>query len=571
MKIKFLAMLAVLVFSVHVDGAANGVQYCVPVDFPLVLSGNVGEVRSNHFHTGIDIKSGGVVGAVVRAVADGYVSRVGVSPTGYGLVLYVTHPATGEVSVYGHLDRFAPRIAKWVEQRQYQKESFKVDLYPPRDMFVVKKGEYIANLGNSGSSGGPHLHFEVRDALSRPTNVLARGLFRVPDSQVPMVGAVMVFEVDTVCGVPHPVLVQTIPMRTVANGMVVPAEAGNAVTRMARNGFLAYQMIDYKDGRSNTMGVYALEQRVDGVLNFSYKLDKLNFATQRQINAMTDYKLTRQSSRWDVIRAYVAPGNTLHIYSGVVDRGIIDVARLRQGSVVSATVWDDAGNSSSLSLPIERAAQVGEQGRELVRLIEGMPGIYSVLWDKNFHFEGDGMSVDVAAGSLYESAVLRIRTDAQRRVLDIDGFTGVPFQRGMKVGFSDLSAVDPALRSKALVVRASGGGFVSAGGILAEGVLSAQVTAMGRYSVTVDTIAPRVVPLKVVGTAVSYKITDELSGIASYRMTVDGQWVLGVYDPRTKIFKYKYKASSQPTAHSVVVTVVDGRGNKTINKSIVKW
>lgn len=286
MKIKFLAMLAVLVFSVHVDGAANGVQYCVPVDFPLVLSGNVGEVRSNHFHTGIDIKSGGVVGAVVRAVADGYVSRVGVSPTGYGLVLYVTHPATGEVSVYGHLDRFAPRIAKWVEQRQYQKESFKVDLYPPRDMFVVKKGEYIANIGNSGSSGGPHLHFEVRDAQARPTNVLARGIFKVSDSQVPMVGAVMVFEVDTVCGVPHPVLVQTIPMRTVANGMVVPAEADNAVIRMARNGFLAYQMIDYKDGRSNTMGVYALEQRVDGMLNFSYKLDKLNFATQRQINAM---------------------------------------------------------------------------------------------------------------------------------------------------------------------------------------------------------------------------------------------------------------------------------------------
>ena len=140
--------------------------YRSPVGFTITLAGNVGEIRSDHFHTGMDIKALQGIGSPVYAVADGYVSRIGVSPTGYGNVLYVTHP-NGETSVYGHLNGFAPQIARWVRARQYAKRSFRVDLYPERDQFPVKKGERIAFLGNSGSSGGPHLHFEIRDAPSR--------------------------------------------------------------------------------------------------------------------------------------------------------------------------------------------------------------------------------------------------------------------------------------------------------------------------------------------------------------------------------------------------------------------
>ena len=136
-----------------------------PVDFGIFLSGSFGEVRKNHFHSGIDIRTGAVTGKPVRAVADGYVQRINVSPVGFGKALYIVHP-NGFTSVYGHLDSFTPRIGAWTRAEQYKQESFALDVSVPAGALPVKKGDIIAYSGNSVSSGGPHLHFEIRDDSS---------------------------------------------------------------------------------------------------------------------------------------------------------------------------------------------------------------------------------------------------------------------------------------------------------------------------------------------------------------------------------------------------------------------
>ena len=133
-----------------------------PLDIPMSLSGNFGEIRPNHFHSGLDLRTNSREGLNIYAVADGYVSRIKVSPYGYGKAIYITHP-NGYVSVYGHLSAYSGAIAEYIKKAQYEKESFEVELFPAKDEIKVTKGQVIAFSGNTGGSGGPHLHFEIRD------------------------------------------------------------------------------------------------------------------------------------------------------------------------------------------------------------------------------------------------------------------------------------------------------------------------------------------------------------------------------------------------------------------------
>jgi murein DD-endopeptidase MepM/ murein hydrolase activator NlpD len=161
-------------------------KFCPPLDIPLYLSGNFGEIRSDHFHSGLDFKTQGVTGKNVYSVDDGYISRIKIQTMGYGNSIYISHPG-GLTSVYGHLDRFSDTIANYVKACQYHKRTHTLDIYPDKESFKVKKGEIIAYSGNSGSSGGPHLHFELRGTSSQhPLNVLLYN-FDVKDDLPPRI------------------------------------------------------------------------------------------------------------------------------------------------------------------------------------------------------------------------------------------------------------------------------------------------------------------------------------------------------------------------------------------------
>ncbi|MDD4424599.1 MAG: M23 family metallopeptidase [Mariniphaga sp.] len=184
-------LLLFILFFCSCIGYAQDSAYTSPVKIPLFLSGSFAELRSNHFHSGMDIKTGGVTGLPVYAVADGHISRIVVSPTGFGLALYVDHPQ-GTTSVYGHLDNFREDIGRYIKSLQYNRKSFSLDVPIPDDLFPLKKGELIAKSGNSGSSGGPHLHFELRDTQTEePVNPLHYS-FPVVDKTPPRLYSVMI-------------------------------------------------------------------------------------------------------------------------------------------------------------------------------------------------------------------------------------------------------------------------------------------------------------------------------------------------------------------------------------------
>lgn len=567
-NILFLVAFSSLCGYSQAVGKTYGAEYYrSPVGFVITLAGNVGEIRSDHFHTGIDIKALQGVGSPVYATADGYVSRVGVSPSGYGHVLYVTHP-NGETSVYGHLNGFAPQIARWVRAQQYAKRSFRIDLYPAKEQFPVKQGERIAFLGNTGSSGGPHLHFEIRDAQGRPRNLIAEGIFKVADRVPPTVTRILLYEVDSAKGVPYRTLRRSVAVRTLADGTAVPEDT---VLKIGKKGYLAYEVIDYKDGRSNTMGVYGIEQRVDGEVNFNFAIDRLDFATNAYVNTFVDYPENHRARRTSVLRAWVSPHNRLRVYGasrGVSD-GIISVPD--SGAKKVETVFtDDAGNCTVLKFGIVRGEDLG------VDAPQGEP----VSWMTGRTFRLPGASVVIPGAALYESMLLSAGRDTVGGLPVVRiGSSDVPLQKAATVSLA-APELSESLRPKALLVTIGDNGkpgSVGGGWDAASQRVTAQVKRLGCFAVAVDTLAPVVKPVYAsgaripAGKSLKWTVTDDLSGISRYTLTVDGRWELLVWDPKSRSMEYVPVREAAPVKHSVVLTVRDAKGNVKTFKGTYIW
>lgn len=536
----------ITIFAIAMSLTATAQEkYASPVNFAITLAGNVGEIRADHFHTGIDVKALQGVGSPIYAIADGYVSRLGVSPWGYGNVVYVTHK-DGAVSVYGHLDRFVSKIAQWVVLQQLAKKSFAVDLYPAAGQFPVKQGEQIAMLGNSGSSGGPHLHLEIREN-GKPINIISRGIYSVGDHVKPTVKSIKLFEIDTIGGIAVHTLKQS----------VVPSDT--AVLKLRRNGYLAYEVIDYKDGKSNTMGVYSIEQKVNDTVNYSFFLDELDFNTGRYINTFTAFP-ENGASKIDVLRAYVSENNLLKIYKNVRRRGVIRADK--NEILVETKITDDALNETIVKLKIvrdttESNASVPADAKE-------------VRWKYDFNLKEPMFAVTINGGSLYDNYLMRFY---ERDGVYFLGNKEVSLHKPMWLTVDAPIGLQP---TKIGIVSVNADGKVGgwSGGTYKNGKITASVKKFGNYKVMQDTIAPKITVLSLAvkgGKQLKFRLSDNLSGVADYSLTVDGKWVLAEYDGKTATLTHTIKRAQTPVKHDVVVAVVDAVGNKTTIKKEVLW
>lgn len=545
----------VLFFSAISFASFSQSKYGSPVDFPISLSGNVGEIRSNHFHTGLDIRASKGVGSPVFAVMDGYVSRVFVSPYGYGNALYITN-ADGTTAVYGHLDGFVRNIAQWTEKRQYEKRSFSVDLYPTATQFPVRKGEKVGYLGNSGSSGGPHLHFEIRDSKTgNPMNLGAKKIYNIADDIAPKVYRIHLFQEDTLMGVPFFAHRTSLTLTADKSGKMLLRDS---VLKMSGPAYLAYECVDRKNGSDFTMGSHSVVQRVNGRVNFGYTIDDVAFATTRYANALSEYSMTIKT-RNDVIRAYVSPNNALHMYRNVENSGVIQPpVQVGGRSKIATTFTDDNGNSTTVTFYVERTSSFRPQ-----RLLTNIEHI--VKWDMDYKYSDSLITVAIPRNSLYQTSIVSIQKDGAKYMV---GELGMPLQNYITIRLSE--NVEPSLRPKALFVGSKGN---SMGGQWNDGAMELKTRNFGTFSIGYDTIPPVIIPRKIgTGNLLKFKITDNLSGVASYNLTVDGQWALVKYDPKTASLTYHIKRVEGGSKNrAVVLDVVDGKDNKKTYKATEKW
>ncbi len=523
-------------------------QFIPPVRHSIALAGNVGEIRATHFHAGIDIKATQGIGSDIVATAGGYISRIGVSPTGYGNVIYVTHPS-GHVSVYAHLDGFAPAIQKWVVAQQYAKRSFAVNLYPPRAMFPISQGQTIGYMGNSGSSSGPHLHFELRDPQNRPQNIAHHRLFSLPvDTIPPTLFKVVVYQADTTYGVVHYHPTDTLDFT---------APGPQKALRASRDFYLAYELIDHKNGVQNTFGVYSLEQRVDTVVNFSFTLPHTDYAYSKYVRTLAQYEMNR-GQRHHCLRAYVSQHNWLPIYSGVQNRGIISPPQPHAPKIITTTLIDDCGNATIHSFVVSA---------DTTTFTPPEPNGYAVWTNIPFAYDFGHWRVEMARESTYDNHILPFYADSTQTRYTI-GDERYALHLPITVTLR-LDSIPKHLRNKALLYSKTQGATAQ----IKEknGSHKASINTMGEYELLLDTLPPTIKLLGVQAGGLNFTIKDNLSGIHRYTMEVDDKWALGEWDPKRQRLTHKIKRNQTPINHKITVTITDYVGNRTVKKYNVKW
>ena len=498
-----------------------------------------------------------MIGKPVFAMDDGYVSRINVSPSGFGKALYITHP-DGRMTVYGHLERFTEPIEAYVHELQYARKTFALDFAPPETRFPVKRGERIGLSGNRGSSGGPHLHLEVRETDSqRPLNLLARGMLQVRDTIPPKPVVLYYIGVDTVQGVPVHTVRWKLSVRRDARGNYTLLDT--AALRVARNGYFAVEAEEKKNGTDNPMGVYAFDVTYDGKPAFSMVVDRIGFDVGRYCYAAALYPQSR-ATRNGVYRLYKLPNNRLPVYRKTVRNGLLTLDDDGRHEV-GIELTDDCGNASRLAFRVVR----GLSAPQVVP--DGIP----VDWTKDFRHQQGGLSLSVPRGALYESILKQRYASSPLYAIHTPD---VPLQGAVTVSI-DASELPAELRSKALLATVGrDGGRSAAGGAWKEGRVTTETRSFGTYYIAVDTVAPRITPQFKSGDdfasrkTLSFKISDDFSGIGSYSATIDGKWALFEYDPKTATLTHYFDDGrwSRETTHVLVLTVADGKGNKTVFK-----
>jgi murein DD-endopeptidase MepM/ murein hydrolase activator NlpD len=535
--------------------------FIAPVNYKMTLSGNFGELRKNHFHSGIDIKTDGVIGKKIYAIADGYVSRVKVSPTGFGKVIYITHP-NGFTSVYGHLNRFVKEINVFVKAQQYKKKSFAVDLYLKKRQIELKQGEVIAFSGNSGGSEGPHLHFEIRETSSeKPVNPLLFG-FKIKDFIRPKIKGIKIYPLTERANING----KTIPLilNAVGWGLNYHAKQDQIINVSGEIGF-AINTFDLLNDSHNKNGIYSIELRIDSVLIYFYKMEKFSFSESRYVNSLIDYEhYVDYKQRYQ--RSLVDSGNKLSVIEKAINQGIV----LFNDTLIHHLVYeikDAYGNTSRFICELQ--STLAEKKNKTKKLI-------SKNWfyhNRNNAFIADGISINFRQGTFYNSFEFKFEQKPIEKffysnIVDIHR-KQVAVHKKYRLKIKTIN-LPKKLNSKALLVCLNGDELKPYSSTFSDGYIKATPKELGRFAVMIDSTAPQIIPLnihngkKIPGyKKITFKVTDNLSGIKSYVGKLNGNWVLVEFDPKNDRMTYFVDHRMKKGKNIFVLEVSDDRNNKS--------
>ena len=534
--------------------AAQSRGYGWPMDLKQVsFSSTYGELRKNHFHAGLDWRTGGHIGEPLKAIKDGYVCRLSVSPVGYGNAVYIQH-ADGTMSVYGHMDRFRDDIARRIRQEQYKNKSYKVyfDLSP--DEFPIKKGEVFGYSGNTGSSGGPHLHMEIRtDGDNLPLNYLASGVYPVADTKKPVIRRVAFYAFEDSTTVPQ--------VRRLT--MINNPEKHKGTVSVSDKFYVAIDAVDYMEGTTGRLAVENYRVYIDSEKVFDFKVGDVPYSEGRYFAC-----LVQQGEKGaDLLKTWCVPNNGLLYKIDAPNDGIFSLED-NGTHTLKLVVSDCFGNASSCSFPIRRdpAIKVFDPADtvDCLAALWYVPGVYS----------RDGMTVMIEPGSLNASTYVKFKKLAeadpsQGRYSDMwaIGDEAVHLQKRIHLRLPT-DAVPQDLLPKCYIARKGSDGSISCAGARLQGDGIMADCRFGTYYVAVDTEAPVLRPRVEDGARLpesgrfSIEATDLGSGVESFNAEMDGEWILSqLYGGRIQI--YPDKSHRSGGRHTMKVSATDYCGNSS--------
>lgn len=524
--------------------------YHPPMKIPAVLSSNFGELRPNHFHMGIDYKTNNKTGYNLYAIEKGYVSRIKVSPYGYGKVVYIDHP-NGITSVYAHCSEFKGKVDSIVRVTQQREQDFAVEIFPKKGEIKVKRGEVFALSGNSGSSTGPHLHFEIRDTKTEAAlNPLVFG-FNVADNKKPEIRGLKVYSL-TQEGYRYPGKATVKTVKKGTKGYYLP---GGSITLPAsycsKNGGIgfAFDVIDRLDAASNRCGLYGSILIINGDTIFGQQTDRVPFESTRYVNSHKDYE-EYSANRKKFHKCFRTTENDLPIYR----YGENGVYPARPGDVldVKYVAYDPKGNKSTLSFKVTIA-------KGAMNTAEIAPGLDYLHPSYPMKIQSNARKIEFGSTTVYEPLKLS-RSKAHYSI----GQPAVPVHKPYRIhiksglkndGKNYIRITTNKGRSRALDVGFKDGWFF------------ADSKYFGTYKLVRDTIAPKITPsnftsrtTSVSGKKLTWKISETQSGIDDYDLFIDGKWHLLEFDSKSRLLIFNRPEGFTGTK-KLLLKAVDDCGN----------
>lgn len=542
--------------------AGNGYLYPIQ-NVAGYYAANFGEMRPNHFHAGVDIKTEGAQGRPLVAIADGYVSRVTVTPGGYGRVIYVVLN-DGRTAVYGHISRFRNDIQKLVDDHRARERTNNAQLWFGPGQLPVRQGEVIAYSGNSGSSFGPHLHFELRDTTGTLLNTVRMGIFRPDDDIPPIVMRLHYIEVDTLRGVPVHAPPRSYNAALIGGGRYRLLHEG--AVEAGRKGYFVLEASDRRNGVQNTFGLYRASLAVDSIVCVEYRMDAIPAGFSRYSNAVGHYPL-KATSRNEVLRMACLAEAPTYFYPTLKERGLIRTAE-GETQHIRIEAEDDCGNLSTLEFDI--------QGRAETFRAQADSGAIALRPSRAATVHGgNALTAYIPAGALYEPIFCR-----PERIDSCLGKAGVvvlsPVYRILDASTPLHKAMTIAIRTPVpknrqtqttLAARTRSGDFIHIGGRYANGELTARTSTTGEILVVADTLPPTIKPLFKTEADLSrqatlrFRVNDNFSGINEYSLHIDGTWVACDRFPMQGTLVHTFALPAAGRKHNAELIVSDACGN----------
>ena len=525
-----------------------------PLEIDLKLSGNFGELRSNHFHSGLDIKTNQRTGAKVLAVANGYVSRIKIERYGYGKALYITHP-NGYTSVYGHLKKFAPRIEEYLKKRQYQKESYEIQLFPNDLDLRVDQGEIVAYSGNTGGSGGPHLHFEIRDSVARPMNPMIMGI-DIPDTKKPIVRNGMVYPIDrnaTINGENKAVPIRLIKQK---DG-TFKAESFKAYGNIG----IGINTVDQQNGSNNKNGVFKIATSLNGSKNFEIEFDKYTFAESKRLNQLIDYAYFKEKKS-RIMRLYVPDDSPLSLYQNTVNDGILSLNYPDMSHSYVVEIEDFSGNATKVVFDIKNDKAPSEL------YVPDDSNLTFIDKSSTYRERLGNFYLTIPSGSLYSNELIEISQNLDTLKVHRDN---IPLHKNIVINY-DLTAKEGDNLDQYFIGRVTDWGAVYHINTRRKGnQLTATNRYFGTFAISKDSDLPTIRPINFKdkqwiskNRTLKIKIDDKSSGVDGYRATVNGNFILMEYDYKTDILTYDFDDGVVvDKENELKLIVTDNVGNST--------
>lgn len=527
-----------------------------PLDIPLQLSGNFGELRPNHIHSGFDFMTQQVEGLNVFAAADGYVSRIKISEVGYGKAIYITHP-NGYTSVYGHLQSGYGEIEKYIKKEQYKAKSYEIDVQLKPNDLIINKGEIIAISGNTGGSDGPHLHFEIRDTQSEKIiNPMYFGFDTIiTDDKRPIINSLWVYPLDENSVVNQSKKVIFLSLTSQDDGTYIAEK----VSASGKIGF-GITTTDFDNVSWNANGIFKVQTFLNGKSSFGYQFDTFSFDETRYVNALIDYERYKKIGQ-RVQKLFLENLYPLSLIKPGINNGIINLtSNINQTYKIEVSDFNE--NTTKIFIPIQYSNLPAKE-KDVA-----MKPKYFVKAKKDNIFSLENVTVTIPANTFLDDFYMNF--DVKNGILKLHEDI-VPAFSNFSITFED-SISNEKDREKMFIGLKNEKKVFYYNTKVYKNTFAIYTKYLGDYQLMKDTIPPKIkIDKNVKGKWISkqdylqFTVSDDLSGIKSYNGYLNEKWILLEYEPKTKKLIYRFPDGIVSEGkNDLKVVVTDNVGNSTI-------